>query len=294
MVYFVGTASALLLGLGYVLQQRVAAQMPLEEVLKLRLLIDLMHRPMWWLGIGSMVAGQALSGLALQLATVAVVEPLLSTSLLFALAFAASAARHRIRWHEVTGALVLSSALALFLAVGQPHSSPARDTSNITIGIAVACVIGAVAALTAIARTRGLVAESVLLATAAGILYGLQDAATRAAFLRIKHHGIATLPVNPWMWVVVGAAAIGILLSQSAFKTARLDYSLPPISASEPVVGIVLGISLLGDVVSVSRVALASEALCVVGIVAGAILIARSPNLKATRERVLHPREHRT
>jgi CDP-diglyceride synthetase len=112
--------------------------------------------------------------------------------------------------------------------------------------------------------------------------------------VRIKHHGIATLPVNPWMWVVVGAAAVGILLSQSAFKAARLDYSLPPIAAAEPVVGIVLGISLLGDVVSVHNVALVSESLCLVAMIAGVALIGRSPNLAATRERILHPRDRHT
>jgi drug/metabolite transporter (DMT)-like permease len=280
-VYLVGILSALALGLGYVLQQRVAATMPIEEVLTWRLLFDLMHRRMWWAGIGSMVVGQILSGFALQLATVAVVEPLLSANLLFALAFSASLARKRIQWQEVVGALLITGALAVFLAIGQPHSSPAPDTDNVTIVLAVLVVILAVLVLVAVARRHGLVAESVLLATGAGLLYGLQDASTRAAFVRIEHHGIATLPVNPWMYIVVGSAAVGILLSQSAFKTARLDYSLPPVAAAEPVAGILLGISLLGDVVSVTVLGLIMESLCLVAMIAGAALIGRSPNLAA-------------
>jgi hypothetical protein len=145
--------------------------------------------------------------------------------------------------------------------------------------LAVCVVAGVAAALALIGRQRGLVGESVLFATAAGLLYGLQDASTRAALVVVDHHGIAAMFVNLWIYVVVGAAVFGILLSQSAFKAARLDYSLPPIAAAEPIAGIALGVSLLGDVVSVSVVGLAIEAVCLVAMVAGVALIGRSPSL---------------
>jgi len=279
MVFVVGVAAALILGLGYVLQQRVAATAPLSEMLTWRLLFDLMHRKTWWAGIGCMVLGELLAGLALQLATVAVVEPLLSTNLLFALAFSASMARHRIQWQELCGALLLSAALGVFIAVGDPRSSSSPEPSNAILAIAICSVGAAVLVLVAVARRRGLVIESVLLATGAGLLYGLQDAGTRAALVVADHHGIAAMFVNPWIWVVVGAAIVGILLSQSAFKAARLDYSLPPIAAAEPVAGVLLGVTLLGDELSVSIVGLLVESLCLVAMVAGVVLIGRSPNL---------------
>jgi hypothetical protein len=280
-VYFVGVAAAVALGLGYVLQQRVASTMPLAELLRWRLIFNLMHRRLWWAGIGCMVVGQALAGLALSLAAVAVVEPLLSANLLFALAFSAALSRHRIRWQEVAGAVLLSAALAVFIEVGDPHDSPAPDTSGVVITVAVGSVVGGVLLLVAFARRRALVGESILLATGAGLLYGLQDAATRAAFVVLDDRGLTAMAVSPWTYIVVGSATVGIVLSQSAFKAARLDYSLPPIAAAEPVVGITLGISLLGDVVSLSVLGLVAESLCLVAMIAGAILIGRSPNLAA-------------
>jgi hypothetical protein len=281
-VFVVGLAAALVLGLGYVLQQRVAAAAPLAELLTLRLLLDLMRRPLWWAGIGCMIVGELLAGLALQLATaVAVVEPLLSTNLLFALAFAAALSKQRIRWHEVCGAVLLSAALGVFIAVGNPHSSPTPAPNNAVITIAVCAVVGVVAVLVVVGKQHGLVAESVLLATGAGLLYGLQDAGTKAALRVANRHGITSMFVNPWIYVIIGAAAIGILLSQSAFRAARLDYSLPPIAAAEPVAGIALGVTLLGDVVSVSVLGLVVESICLVAMVAGVALISRSPNLAA-------------
>lgn len=286
MVYVVGVIAALSLALGYVLQQRVATAAPLSELLTFRLLFDLMHKPMWWAGIGCMVLGELLAGLALQLATVALVEPLLSTSLLFALAFSAALSRMRIRWQEVCGAILLSAALGVFIAVGNPHSSPAPDPNPAVIALAVCAVVGVVAVLVAVGKRRGLVGESVLLATGAGLLYGLQDAGTRAALVIADDHGVAVMFVFPWVYIVIGAAIIGLLLSQSAFKAARLDYSLPPIAAAEPIAGIALGVTLLGDVVSVTILGLAVISICLVAMVVGVALIGRSPNLAGACEQV--------
>jgi drug/metabolite transporter (DMT)-like permease len=293
MVFVVGIAAALALGLGYVLQQRVAAHASVTDLLSPRLLVDLMHKPLWWAGIAAMVVGQLLGGVALQLATVALVEPLLSTSLLFALAFAALLSRQPIMWQEIGGAVLLSTALGLFIAVGNPHSSKVPAANDVAIIAAVSAVVVAVTVLVAVGRSRGLAGESVLLATAAGILYGLQDASTRSALLVADRHGISSMFANPWVYIVIGAAIIGIMLSQSAFKAARLDYSLPPIAAAEPLAGIALGIGLLGDTVSVSVAGLAVEAICLVGMVTGVALIARSSNLAGHHlTDLLHPFRH--
>lgn len=279
MVYPIGVLAALLLGVGYVLQQRVAARAPLSEVLHFELLWDLMHRPMWWAGIGCMVVGQLLSGLALQLAAVAVVEPLLSTNLLFALAVAALLVRSRPTWREVGGAVLLSGAFGVFLAVGNPHSGPEReaDTGPIVTGIVVVAAL--VTICVAIGKRRGLVGESMWLASGAGLLFGLQDVATRAALIEVDHRGVVSLFLHIWVYVVVGAAVVGLLLAQSAFKAAPLDCSLPPITALEPIVGIGLGLGLLGDTVSVSVGGLAASSSCLLAMVVGVAMIARSPSL---------------
>jgi drug/metabolite transporter (DMT)-like permease len=248
-------------------------------VLKFRLLLELMRRPMWWVGIGCMILGQLLAGFSFDLATVAIVEPLLSTNLLFALALAAFLSEHRVKWQEIVGAVLVSAALAVFIVVGDPHSSPAPEPNNAVIVAAVCAVAVAVAVLVVVAKRGSLVRESILLATGAGLLFGLQDTSTRATLLAADHHGIASLVVNMWTYIVLVTGVVGVLLAQSAFKTARLDHSLPPIAVAEPVVGIALGVSLLGDVVSVSILGLALESVCLVAMVAGVALIGRSPSL---------------
>lgn len=282
MVYPVGVLAALLLGFGYVLQQRVAARTPMSEMLHFQLLWDLMHRPLWWAGIGCMVGGQLLSALALQLATVAVVEPLLSTNLLFALAGAALVVRSRPTARELGGAVLLSGAFGVFLAVGDPRSGPQREADPWPVIIALLVVAALALCTVAIGKRRGLVGESMWLASGAGVLFGLQDVATRAALVEVDRHGLFSLFVHIWIYVVIGAAAFGLLLAQSAFKAAPLDCSLPPITALEPISGIALGIALLGDSVSLSAGGLAAESSCLLAMVVGIALIARSPSLAAS------------
>ena len=279
MVYLVGIAAALCLGLGYVLQQRAASLASLHEVLSWRLLLDLLHKRIWLWGVGCMVVGQLLGGLALQLASVAVVEPLLSANLLFAFVIASALSDRKVRWHEVGGALLLSFSLAAFLVVGQPKSSKHPDTDTFGSVVALIAVVAAVAIIVIVAKKQQFVAEAVLLSTGAGLLYGLQDTATREALLRADNDGIARIFTSPWTYLVVAAAVVGLLLLQSAFKIGELSRSLPPVTAAEPLAGIALGVTLLGDRVAVTPGRLAVEAACGAGVIFGVYLIGRSPTL---------------
>ena len=106
-----------------------------------------------------------------------------------------------------------------------------------------------------------------------------RTSATRAAAFNIDHLGVRQVFLHAWVYVVIGAAIVGIALSQSAFRAARLDYSLPPIAAAEPIAGIALGIFLLGDTLSVSIPGLAAEAACIAAMIVGVIFIGRSKSL---------------
>jgi hypothetical protein len=278
-VFVVGVAAALFLGLGYVLQQRVAAQASAAALTAGHLVGFVIRHRVWWAGVGAMLIGQVLGGLALQFAAVTVVEPLLSTGLLFAFAISAWVSELSVRWFEVLGALLLSASVGLFIVVGNPRSSVVAGQRHGILILAICFVIGIVALLVAIGAGRAQLGRSVLFAAGAGLLYGLQDAATRASTLIAHRDGLIALLHTGWSLVVVCGAAGAILLAQVAFNAARLDYSLPPITAAEPIAGIALGVGLLGDRISLSTGALAVEALCLVAMVAGVALIGRSRTL---------------
>lgn len=228
-----------------------------------------------------MAAGQSLSAWALQLGPLTVVEPLLASSLLFAFVISAIQAHERVRWQELVGGLVLSGSLAAFLGVAQPiaNRSPLSERSAVLIGAVAIAVVAAAVAVTG-RLTGSLAAECVLLAAAAGTLYGLQDAATRAAIVAVRHHRLTDLLTMPWPYLVLAAATAGVLCSQSAFRAGRLDYALPPTAAAQALCGIALGVGVLGDRIAVSAPRGATELLSLLALLAGTILIARSPALR--------------
>jgi hypothetical protein len=124
------------------------------------------------------------------------------------------------------------------------------------------------------------VVECTLLAAAAGVMYGLQDAATRGAIVFTDHHHLIAIIATMWPWVLLAAATAGVLLTQAAFRAERLDWALPPTAAAQPIAGIIVGVALLRDRLSAAGWALALEALCLIAMLGAVLLIGRSPVLE--------------
>jgi hypothetical protein len=113
------------------------------------------------------------------------------------------------------------------------------------------------------------------------VMYGLQDAVTRGLIVFIKHHSLLALVPSMWPWVLLASATAGVLLTQAAFRAERLDWALPPTAAAQPIAGIVIGVALLRDHLSASGTALAFEALCLIAMLGGVLLIGQSPSFES-------------
>jgi drug/metabolite transporter (DMT)-like permease len=272
-----GLGAACLLGLGFVAQQRVAYTEPLGRMLHLQLLLDLVRKPLWLCGIGAMIGGQLLGALALQDADVASVEPLLATSLIFALASAALLHQERLGWAEWLGAVLVSGGVALFLTLGEPHGGEVPHSGSAE-WIAVLVMLAVPATLVLVALRVRLQTKAMLLAAAAGTLYGLQDVLTRGSLLALRQGPGALIATwQPYALLVV--AVIGILLNQSAFDAAPLRISLPAASAAEPITGIVLGVVIFSEQLRVDPQALAGEVIGLIALSVGIVILGRSPSL---------------
>ncbi|HEY2172643.1 MAG TPA: DMT family transporter [Mycobacteriales bacterium] len=269
--------AAVLLGLGFVLQQRAAQEAPPEDALRFKLFLDLIKKPVWLAGIGSMVGGQILGAIALGHADVILVEPLLTTNLLFALALARVISSQQLGRREWSGAIILSVGVAVFIIAGQPHTG-SQPVSELRRWLVVGVVAAIAAALVAVARRRAATEKATLLASAAGSLYGLQDGFTKRSMVLLDH-GIGDLVTSYLPYAVFGVAVIGLLLAQSAFEVAPLRASLPAMTVAEPLAGIAFGVGVFGEVVRLAPIWLALESAGLVAMITGVILITRSPML---------------
>ena len=274
--------AALLIGTGFVLQQNAAQGEPDSKFLTLRLITDLLRQPRWLAGIGCMVGGQVIAAWSIGTLSLAFVEPLLTTNLVFALVLAVPIAHATLRFWEIFGAVVLCTGVALLSAArsAQPiglsfGSIDHWPAAAVIAGIAFVCV-------NAGRRHPGRL-RAMLTGTAAGLVFGIQDALTRQTLEILSSNGIGAVFTTWAPYALVGAGATGIWLMQSAFNAGPLTLSLPAISAGEPLVGILLGVLVFGDRIQVSPGELALQACGIVALIAGVILVGRAPALSQLR-----------
>jgi drug/metabolite transporter (DMT)-like permease len=277
------------IGAGWVLQHRVidpdAGEDPKQR------LFALMRRPMWWGGIASMSIGQSLAGIALQWGPITLVAPIVASNLLWAFLLRSALIRRIPPLRDFTGALGFAVAVSLFVLIGGTKVTRPNQPADFLISVAVTVGVAVIAGgLVLAGLKRSIAVSSVVTAVAAGLLYGLQDVATRGAIILGGRHGWLEVVASMWPYLLLGAATAAVLLTQLAFRAARLDYVLAPMAASQPVLGVILGVLLLGDRLTLTTTALAVEAGCLAILVASSALLARSPALRTNSDNRSRPR----
>jgi drug/metabolite transporter (DMT)-like permease len=294
LVLILSVSAACCLGFGFVLQQNAASHAPLSDFLSPRLLLDLIRVPRWLGGIGLMVCGMALGAIALGQGEISLVEPLLATNLLFALALSRSQTKQPLGRQGWAGLALLAGGVTAFIVAGQPKGGDAV-ADPLRHWLIVGIMVGLALLATTYAKRSSLSAAPVFLGLAAGLLYGVQDALTRVSGQRFVEGGWGELLTGWQPYGVLVLGVTGLVLVQSAFETAPLRMSLPALTAAQPLAGIVCGVGFLGDQLHTDVGALAWEAAGLAAIVAGIVLLGLHPAMppgtaKHEQARDLQPR----
>ncbi|MGH3402272.1 MAG: DMT family transporter [Streptosporangiaceae bacterium] len=282
--------AAMLVGTGLVFQQQSAEQMPKSYFLHPRLIAELLRKRRWLAGIGIMAAGQGLSMWAIGHLDLSVAEPLLATSLLFALILAVPISGQRLRRSEVLGALLLGAGVTV-LSVSRSINSQSIHFGGFAYWWAAAAIAGVAVLFLRAGWRRSGQARATLTGAAAGLIFGISDALTRRTVEMLGgHHPLASVLTSWPAYSLVAASVLAMWLMESSFNAAPLNASLPAITAAEPVAGIALGVVVFGDVIRVSPSMIALQAAGIVALITGVILVARAPVLSSLRPAALpHP-----
>jgi len=270
--------AAMLAGTGFVLQQHAAQRAPQSYFLRLRLITTLLRRPRWLAGVAVMAAGQLLSAWALGHVALSLAEPLLTSSLIFALALAVPLSGQRLQAAEMLGAGLLSAGVAA-LSVARSAGPPAESFGSFAAWPAATGIAAVAAGFLVAGLRRGGQQRATLTGTAAGLVFGISDALTRRAMELLDNHSVLVLAATWPGYALAVASLAGFWLMESAFNAAPLHASLPAITAAEPAAGMLLGVVVFGDVIHVSPGMLALQAAGLAAMVLGVILVARAPVL---------------
>jgi len=270
--------AAMLAGTGFVLQQHAAEQAPQSYFLRLRLITTLLHRPRWLAGVAVMAAGQLLSAWAIGHIALSLAEPLLTSSLVFALALAVPLSGQRLRAAEMLGAVLLCAGVAA-LSLARSAGPPAESFGSFAAWPAAAGIAAVAGAFLMAGLRRTGQQRATLTGTATGLIFGISDALTRQVVETLDNHSVLVLLTGWPVYALAVASLAGFWVMESAFSAAPLHASLPAITAAEPVAGILLGVVVFGDVVHVSPGMLALQAAGLAALVLGVVLVARAPVL---------------
>ncbi|HVI35292.1 MAG TPA: DMT family transporter [Gaiellales bacterium] len=237
--------AAFFIAIGDVIHQRSAHEVTDEPVSHVDLFMRLLRDGQWWLGSLVSAAGFGLQAAALGFGSVLLVQAVLVTSLLFALPISARLSHRRVTRWEWTWAALLAAAVAVIVTVGNPtagHSRASLETWTAVIAVLgpalVLCVVGA--------RIWSGSVSAMLLALVSGALWGVFAVLTKGVVDRLDD-GLLALLRTPELYVWALVAIAGTAWQQSSFRAGSLTASLPTMTVTEPVVGSVLGIVVLGE-----------------------------------------------
>jgi hypothetical protein len=266
--------AALASAIGNVIRQRSAQEVTEKSVGHLTLFGMLLRDKRWWLGGVGDIASYFLLAAALGKGSVLLVMSLQVTALLFALPVYARLTRHQVTRQEWMWAILLAVALAIVIAVGQPMGG--QEQASPQTWLVVALVMGPPLALCLLGARiwSDRPAAAVLLAAAAGSLLAV-FAVLMKGVIDIVEHGASQLWHTPTLYAWVFCGVAGMIIHQSAYRAGALTASFPTIIAAKPVVGGVLGVTVLEETVRADGTELFALATAVVVVIGATVGLAR-------------------
>jgi drug/metabolite transporter (DMT)-like permease len=269
-------AAALLFSLGTVLQQQVAATASEEEARGAGFLLRLARQPRWLAGIAADALGFVAQAAALGLGRIVVVQPLLATSVVFALPLSARLEHKPISRPEILAALAVTAGLGAFLVLADPKGGVENASATAwVVSFAAAAVI--CGALVVAARGRAPVHRAAMLGTAAGILFALSAALTKSTVEQLDD-GVLTVFEHWHVYALIVVGYASMTISQASLQTGALAAAVATQMSLDPVASLFLGTlafeETIHDSAAAAAAALAAFAVMIAGI---AFLALRRP-----------------
>jgi drug/metabolite transporter (DMT)-like permease len=275
---FLGAASN---ATGTVLQRKAALTVPSEDALRPRLLVDMIHQPVWLLGICGVIGAALFQALALVTGPLALAQPVFILELPLALLISLPVLRRslpRSGWIAV-GFIVVG--LALVLGCAAPSGGASQASLARWIPAAAVCSGATLFAVAAARHRPSGAARAALLGTAAAVANALTAALLKSAADTFSSRGFDAFLAS---WQTYGFAVSGVLaifLLENALQAGPIAASQPALTLGDAVVSLVLGVTLYSEHVRTGWWLL-PELAAIVLIVTGTIHLSRAVPL--TRE----------
>lgn len=270
--------------LASVAQRRAAARAPapVDAAPSLHLIGYLISRPMWFVGIISMILGFVFQVQALRVGSLSLVQPIIATELVFVFGMIAVRSRQAVRARDWIAALGMTASLAAFLTLARPGGGRAHASGWMWLLAGICALVLAIlltmAAYLLDAHRVGFNSgrKAALLGVAAATGFGFVAAVIKEVSTHLAG-GPSAVFTNWSPYVLLLSGAVSMFLASHAFQAGSLAASQPGLTIVDPLVASILGVVLFGERLNVAPFALAGELTALTVLVGSVILLSRSP-----------------
>ena len=262
-------------------QRYGASRSPGDDSFSATLILRLLKQPLWLLGVASMIIGFGFQAVALHFGSLALVQPILASEMLFVFAFVAAISPRRVRARDLVAAVAMAAGLGVFLFAADPHGGQAHAPAYLWL-LGAAGGVGMVSLLALAAfvpRSSGRPTppgrRAALLGAASGVAWGYLAAVIKEVGSHAGH-GIGGL-LGTWSPYVLVAVGIGsMVLSTNALRAGPLAASQPGFTIVDPLVASLLGVFIFRDRFDLAPGAVALEIVAAAVLVCGVVALSRS------------------
>jgi drug/metabolite transporter (DMT)-like permease len=249
---------------------------PLSEGFHARLLVELLHRPVWLGGMAAVMAAACFQALALVNGALSVVQPIFVLELPFALLIGGLVLRRRVTRRGWIAVVCIAVGLGTVLAAAAPSVGIDRPTTGGWI-LAIVCCVGVVVAAVGVALRRPAGrARAACFGAAAAIGYALTAALIKDATHAWETGGVTGFFLAWQTYAFAAAGVCALFLLQNAVQSGPLVASQPALTLGDALVSLVLGVTLYAERVRTGWW-LIPETVGAALILYGAIQLARIP-----------------
>jgi drug/metabolite transporter (DMT)-like permease len=238
--------AACLFALASTLQQKGALGMGDVSLGKPSSFVRLAKQTWWLFGTLALLAGYVFQAVALDRAKLAVIQPLLVTTIVFALPLGYLLTQQHVNREQVVAAGLVVLGLGFFIVVGKAASG--NDNAPSWEWAVVIVVLGVASALLVVFGGRGSLArKAAAFGACAGLLYGLSASLWKPTADILDADGVGGMLSNWEFWAFPAAGVLAFLVQQVSLATCRLAPSVAMTSVLNPLVGILVGTLLLDE-----------------------------------------------
>jgi drug/metabolite transporter (DMT)-like permease len=261
--------------------QRLGARDSMPAGFDFWLIFRLARRPIWLLGIFSMILGFVFQLEALHYGPLALVQPILALELLFVFGYMAIlSSRRRVAARDWLAATAMSAGLGLLLFAAAPSGGRQHAPGYLWFvagALTLAVVLGGLALAFALHRRTAVSVsrQAAILGAVTGVAWGFVAAVIKE-FSSHLGGGAAGIFSNWSVYVLIVAGAASLLLASHALAAGPLAASQPGFTILDPLAASLLGMFLFNEHVAQSTGALAFEALALALIVGGVTALSHS------------------